>query len=146
MWRAFVTRDASIESGAGWSSGTALNSEPMDATSALRPSADGTETAVFSEGARAAAADPELSSLASRAAEAKARHREKTRELHAAFHPVWGQLMKAGSQNSRFAHQLERYACLYTSHARNLVAYSPQKTHRGQSDFMPHDDLDGEHY
>ncbi len=129
MWRAFVTRDASIESGAGWSSGTALNSEPT----------------VFSEGARAAAADPELFSLASRAAEAKARHREKTRELHATFHPVWGQLMKAGSQNSRFAHQLERYACLYTSHARNLVAYSPQKTHRGQSDFMPHDDLDGKH-
>jgi len=130
MWRAFVTRDASIESGARWSSGTALNSEPT----------------VFSEGARAAAADPELFKLASRAAEAKARHREKTRELHATFHPVWGQLMKAGSQNSRFAHQLERYACLYTSHARNLVAYSPQKTHRGQSDFMPHDDLDGKHY
>jgi HAD superfamily 5'-nucleotidase-like hydrolase len=143
MWRAFVTRDASIESGAGWSSGTALGSEPMDASSRV---ADGNVSEMFSEGARAAAADPELLSLASRAAEAKARHREKTRELHAAFHPVWGQLMKAGSQNSRFAHQLERYACLYTSHARNLVAYSPQKTHRGQSDFMPHDDLDGEHY
>ena len=133
MWRAFVNRDTSIESGTGWSSGTALNSEPLNFE--------------LSERARAAdPEDPELASLASRAAEAKARHREKTRELHAAFHPVWGQLMKAGSQNSRFAHQLERYACLYTSHARNLVAYSPQKTHRGQSDFMPHDDLDGEHH
>lgn len=30
-------------------------------------------------------------------------------------------MMKAGNQNSRFAHQLERYACLYTSHARNLA-------------------------
>lgn len=133
MWRAFVNRDTSIESGTGWSSGTALNAEPLNFE--------------LSERARAAdPEDPELASLASRAAEAKARHREKTRELHAAFHPVWGQLMKAGSQNSRFAHQLERYACLYTSHARNLVAYSPQKTHRGQSDFMPHDDLDGEHH
>ena len=133
MWRAFVNRDTSIESGTGWSSGTALNSEPLNFE--------------LSERARAAdPEDPELASLASRAAEAKARHREKTRELHAAFHPVWGQLMKAGSQNSRFAHQLERYACLYTSHARNLVAYSPQKTHRGQGDFMPHDDLDGEHH
>jgi hypothetical protein len=93
------------------------------------------------------AADPELRELTLRAAEAKKRHREKTRELHFLFHPVWGQLMKAGSQNSRFAHQLERYACLYTSHARNLVAYSPQKTYRGQSDFMPHDDRgDGEHH
>ena len=26
----------------------------------------------------------------------------------------------------------ERYACLYTSHARNLVAYSPAKTYRGR--------------
>jgi hypothetical protein len=27
------------------------------------------------------------------------------------------------------------------------VAYSPQKTYRGQSDFMPHDDRgDGEHH
>jgi 5'-nucleotidase len=33
----------------------------------------------------------------------------------------------------------ERYACLYTSHARNLVAYSPAKTYRGLSDSMPHD-------
>ena len=89
-------------------------------------------------------ADPELASLTVRAEKAKAKHREVTRALHASFHPVWGQLMKAGSQNSRFAHQLERYACLYTSHARNLIAYSPQKTYRGQSDRMPHDDLDGE--
>ena len=94
----------------------------------------------------AASTDPELESLSSRAAEAKMKHREKTRTLHRAFHPVWGQLMKAGSQNSRFAHQLERYACLYTSHARNLVAYSPRKTYRGQSDFMPHDAVDGEHH
>ena len=36
-------------------------------------------------------------------------------------------------------------AWLVYRHARNLVAYSPQKTHRGQSDFMPHDDLDGKH-
>ena len=31
--------------------------------------------------------------------------------MHAEFHPIWGQMMKAGNQNSRFAHQLERYAC-----------------------------------
>ena len=68
------------------------------------------------------------------------------RELHATFHPVWGAMMKAGNQNSRFAHQLERYACLYTSHARNLVAYSPQKSYRGLTDFMPHDDLENERW
>jgi len=137
-WRASVIRDASVEAGTGWNGGTSFGDEPSGV--------DGYEGARDLGDAHFFAADPELRSLTLRAAEAKKRHREKTRELHFAFHPVRGQLMKAGSQNSRFAHQLERYACLYTSHARNLVAYSPQKTHRGQSDFMPHDDLDGEHH
>ena len=70
---------------------------------------------------------------------AKEKHRREMRDLHAGFHPVWGAMMKTGSQNSRFAHQLERYACLYTSHARNLLAYSPSKNYRGMSDTMPHD-------
>jgi hypothetical protein len=73
------------------------------------------------------------------ATEARLTHREELRRMHAGFHPVWGQMMKAGNQNSRFAHQLERYACLYTSHARNLLAYSPAKSYRGLSDAMPHD-------
>ena len=43
MWRAFVNRDTSIESGTGWSSGTALNAEPLN----------------FELSERARAADPE---------------------------------------------------------------------------------------
>lgn len=77
--------------------------------------------------------------LLAKADSAREEHRQEMRELHAGFHRVWGQMMKAGNQNSRFAHQLERYACLYTSHARNLVAYSPAKSYRGLSDSMPHD-------
>ena len=83
--------------------------------------------------------EEERASLAAEAERAKEAHRLGMRELHATFHPVWGAMMKAGNQNSRFAHQLERYACLYTSHARNLVAYSPAKSYRGLSDAMPHD-------
>ena len=90
--------------------------------------------------ARSPSADEEeRASLAAEAARAKEAHRLGMRELHATFHPVWGAMMKAGNQNSRFAHQLERYACLYTSHARNLVAYSPAKSYRGLTDVMPHD-------
>ena len=96
------------------------------------------------EGGRARKAEEnatsvEFDALAAKAEEVKQEHRRVMRELHADFHRVWGQMMKTGNQNSRFAHQLERYACLYTSHARNLVAYSPVKTYRGLSDTMPHD-------
>ena len=58
---------------------------------------------------------------------------------HEAYHPAWGRLFKTGAQNSRWAQQVQEYACLYTSHARNLLAYSPAKSYRGLSDAMPHD-------
>lgn len=60
---------------------------------------------------------------------------------HEKFHPVWGELMKTGYQNSRFAAQVENYACLYTSKFTNLKNYSPNKTFRSTRDYMPHDIL-----
>lgn len=77
--------------------------------------------------------------------------RDHTRENHAAlldrhhrrFHPVWGQLTKSGYANSQFAHQLERFACIYTSHVANLTFCSPYKTHRARFNIMSHEcDLD----
>lgn len=66
-------------------------------------------------------------------------HQEAQRHCHHKFHPVWGQLMKTGYQNSRFAHQVERFACLYTSQVTNLALYSPDKYYRPSEDFMPHE-------
>ena len=51
--------------------------------------------------------------------EVRESHRQLLQAHHERFHKVWGQLMKTGYQNSRFAHQLERFACLYTSHVRS---------------------------
>ncbi|GKV29913.1 hypothetical protein SLEP1_g38786 [Rubroshorea leprosula] len=66
-------------------------------------------------------------------------HQLAQREYHQKFHKVWGQLMKTGYQNSRFAHQVERFACLYTSQVSNLSLYSPDKYYRHSEDFMPHE-------
>ncbi|KAL5780493.1 hypothetical protein ACOSQ2_011230 [Xanthoceras sorbifolium] len=66
-------------------------------------------------------------------------HQEAQRKCHQKFHEVWGQLMKTGYQNSRFAHQVERFACLYTSQVSNLSLYSPDKYYRPSEDFMPHE-------
>ncbi|KAJ0980389.1 hypothetical protein J5N97_008644 [Dioscorea zingiberensis] len=66
-------------------------------------------------------------------------HQLAQRECHQKFHKVWGQLMKTGYQNSRFAHQVERFACLYTSQVTNLSLYSPDKYYRPSEDFMPHE-------
>ncbi|KAK1288737.1 hypothetical protein QJS10_CPB19g00562 [Acorus calamus] len=66
-------------------------------------------------------------------------HQQAQRDCHLKFHSVWGQLMKTGYQNSRFAHQVERFACLYTSQVTNLSFYSPDKYYRPSEDFMPHE-------
>lgn len=61
------------------------------------------------------------------------------RENHEGFHPVWGQLLKAGHQNSKWAQQVETYACLYTSRVTNLAFTTPETCFRVFSDMMPHD-------
>lgn len=41
---------------------------------------------------------------------------------------------------SRFAHQMERFACLYTSHVSNLALVAPDKSYAGRMDYMAHED------
>ena len=67
------------------------------------------------------------------------RHKGLLKEYHEAFHPVWGQLFKTGYKNSRYAHQTERFACIYTSHVSNLMFYSPMKSYKARMDSMVHD-------
>lgn len=57
------------------------------------------------------------------------------------FNKCWGQLFKAGHQDSRFAKQVMDYACLYTSKVSNLGNISPHRSFRPLQDFMPHDQV-----
>ncbi len=60
-------------------------------------------------------------------------HREKS------LHPIWGELMRTSLEKSRFAKQIESYACLYTSRVTNLRFYSCSQKYRSYRDMMPHD-------
>jgi HAD superfamily 5'-nucleotidase-like hydrolase len=62
-----------------------------------------------------------------------------TQQLEAMFHPIWGQMFKSGPQNSRFAEQIESYACLYAQKATNLSLVAPNFYWRAMADLMPHD-------
>lgn len=67
------------------------------------------------------------------------RHKKLLKKYHESFHPIWGQLFKTGYKNSRYAHQTERFACIYTSHVSNLMFYSPMKNFKARMDSMVHD-------
>jgi hypothetical protein len=55
------------------------------------------------------------------------------------FHAGWGSLFKEGTELSSFGHQVEVFACLYTSRVSNLAAYSPTHYFRSPRDLMPHE-------
>eukprot|EP00879_Flechtneria_rotunda_P000833 GHRR01000958.1.p1 GENE.GHRR01000958.1~~GHRR01000958.1.p1 ORF type:complete len:660 (+),score=216.69 GHRR01000958.1:198-2177(+) len=73
----------------------------------------------------------------------KERHTELLRSHHEAFHPIWGRLLKTGYQNSRYGHQIDRFACLYSSHVANMAFYSPDKMYGGRVDYMAHEEDSG---
>lgn len=64
---------------------------------------------------------------------------ELDEQHHKKYHKVWGQLFKTGQQNSRFALQVENYACLYSSSVCNLDKVSPEMYYRAMPDLMVHD-------
>ncbi len=55
------------------------------------------------------------------------------------FSPYWGSLFKQGTAKTRFASQLETYACLYTSRASNFVFYGSERYFRVWQDPMMHE-------
>jgi len=61
-----------------------------------------------------------------------------------AFHnPTWGRVFRAGAEESYFAHQVDRYACIYMEKLVDLFSSSPLTYFRANRRVLPHDVLDG---
>lgn len=65
--------------------------------------------------------------------------KDLVRIKESAMHPLWGELMKTGLERSRFAYQVEGFACLYTAKVSHLRFYSPHKMFNSFNDLLPHD-------
>jgi len=55
------------------------------------------------------------------------------------FNPWWGEILRTGSEESRYAEQLERYACIYMTKVSDLYDYSPKTYFRPLKRIMPHE-------
>jgi len=55
------------------------------------------------------------------------------------FNPFWGEVMRAGNEESRFATLVERYACIYMASIGDLANYSPFKYFRPRRRYLAHD-------
>jgi HAD superfamily 5'-nucleotidase-like hydrolase len=55
------------------------------------------------------------------------------------FNSSWGEVMRAGIEPSRFAGQVEKYACIYMSKIANFLEYSPRTYYRPKRRPLPHE-------
>ncbi len=55
------------------------------------------------------------------------------------FNPFWGEMMRAGLEESRFADQVEKYACIYMAKVSDLILYSPRTYFRPERRVLPHE-------
>ena len=61
------------------------------------------------------------------------------KKQQALYNPNWGQLMRAGNEESYFAYQMERYACVYMSKIEDLFALSPRTYFRAPRRSLSHE-------
>lgn len=55
------------------------------------------------------------------------------------FNPYWGELMRAGYEESRLAGQIEKYACIYMTKVSDLIKLSPRSYFRPVKRILAHE-------
>lgn len=61
------------------------------------------------------------------------------RKQHTMYNPNWGQMMRAGNEESYLAYQIERYACVYMPQLSDLLALSPRTYFRAPRRPLSHE-------
>jgi len=62
--------------------------------------------------------------------------------VEAAFNPMWGPIFRDGDEQTRFADQIQQFACAYTGKVGNLYMYDPLATIYAPFPALPHERLD----
>lgn len=63
-------------------------------------------------------------------------------EYRSHFNPYWGEILRSGNEESRFAGQIDEYACVYMTRVSDLYQYSPRTYFRPKRRLMPHEMLE----
>lgn len=65
---------------------------------------------------------------------------EQLKEYKVFFNPYWGEILRAGYDESSYAEQVEKYACIYMTKVSDLYKYSPKTYFRPYRRTMPHEE------
>lgn len=67
---------------------------------------------------------------------------ERVVQYRSRFNPYWGEILRSGNEESRYAGQIEEFACIYMTRVSDLYDYSPKTYFRPKRRLMPHEILD----
>jgi hypothetical protein len=59
--------------------------------------------------------------------------------VEAAFNPMWGPMFRDRDEQTRFADQIQQFACAYTGRVENLYMVDPQATVYAPVPTLPHE-------
>lgn len=68
---------------------------------------------------------------------------ELLQKKHQFFNPFWDRVFRAGAEESFFASQVDRYACIYMEKLSDLLQQSPMTYYRAFQRPLPHEHLGG---
>lgn len=83
--------------------------------------------------------DKEIEALQKKISEVDTRIANLIKSQQAEYNPRWGQLMRAGNEESYFAYQVERYACIYMAKLNDLLSLSPRSYFRAHRRPLAHE-------
>jgi HAD superfamily 5'-nucleotidase-like hydrolase len=83
--------------------------------------------------------EKEIETLQKKISEVDTKIASLIKAQQSAYNPRWGQLMRAGNEESYFAYQVERYACIYMAKLVDLLSLSPRSYFRAHRRALPHE-------
>lgn len=85
--------------------------------------------------------ETEISSLQEQISGVDAQISQLIKKQQSLYNPQWGQLMRAGNEESYLAYQVERYACVYMSQLSDLLGLSPRTYFRAPRRPLSHENV-----
>ncbi len=83
--------------------------------------------------------EKEISTLQKKISEIDTQISHLIKEQQALYNPYWGQVMRSGNEESYFASQVVRFACIYMAKLSDLLDQSPRTYFRASRRPMPHE-------
>ncbi|WP_367607264.1 HAD-IG family 5'-nucleotidase [Legionella sp. W05-934-2] len=88
---------------------------------------------------RAERSESKIKEILAEIADVDAELAQLIQKMETAFNPLWGRVFRSGAEETYFAYQMERFACIYMEKLSHLLQHSPMSYFRATRRLLPHE-------